>query len=79
MTTQAKYIMLNDDHFIIFPPDMNHKEIAERFPDHKCTSAGFIARNPMQSKLSCYGKSTSLDKIPAPLDETIINLFLRTA
>lgn len=70
-----KYIIFQDQSFILIPKFQNHKDYAYKVP----ISAGFCTiesyRNDFDNiryKISCYGRSDSLNISSRKEDETII-------
>lgn len=85
MLSNGKYIVLGEQHILIFDPALGHDEVAHRFAQGTVTSAGFIdvgvgireydaEKVPM---VSCYGRSTSLkiDSNPT-IDEALAKFAL---
>jgi len=70
-----KFIFLDEVTPIIFPAHLAHCDVAEKFPEKKVISAGYIGFRPDSNGLHTYGDSHSLSLGPGKDDEFLINRF----
>lgn len=74
-----KYIMTKDKEPILFPPTINHSEMAKDIRG-EVVSAGFVsfsANKDGDVVAHAHGYSLTLDMQSHPEDSSIINRFLR--
>lgn len=75
----GKYIVFDSpmlgEFLIAFTAQINHADMARRFPHAKPVSAGFICIND-KGELSCHGMSESLKIGSRPAEDTALANFM---
>lgn len=74
-----KYVMFSSPFIgptiILFPPHLNHTDMANAFSHREVVSAGFVMQGE-DGNLVCYGRSDSLKVDSKPEDSVYANLLL---
>ena len=55
-----KYINFENNGFVLFERHQNHSDIAQKFPNDKILSAGFVGMSVDEDQIQCSGESVTL-------------------
>lgn len=57
-----KYVRLDYAGLVIFDKSQKHSDVANKFPNDRVISAGFINMDVTSAHVNCYGESQTLHK-----------------